>query len=973
MKTLFKESFLCIKKTFKRFLSLLLIVLLGVGFFVGIRSTSPDMKESLDTYFKDQNVYDIFVSSTWGISSDEIDKLNELGYKAEGSYSFDAIIESDNEYAIKVLSYDKDATMNKLIVDEGRLPENNNECVIESGVHSKLYSVGDKITVEDDLLKETELTIVGKVSSPLYISRERGSTKLLSGTISFYIYVPISDFDSEYYTESYIKLDNNYSLTSKSYEKLVDSKVADIKTIVNDLGKNRYNSELKDASDELNDKIDEYNTEKTKAFKKISDAQKEIDSNRKTIKNGITKLNSEEKKAKSTFASKKSEINSNIKSVSSAITTLETNISYLESIGQTDQANILKPQLTSLKSNLKALKDGYQTLLKTEKETYAKIKANRTKLNNGLSKLNKAQVTLNKNKKEAEEKFDDAWEKIEDAQEEIDDLEAPEWYVLDLDSNIGFYQYSQDAERISNIAKVFPLLFYVVAILICLTSMTRMVEEERGELGTLKSLGYEDYQIMFKYIFYAFLATLFGSIFGIFAGLAVIPKIICNMYATMYNIGGTIYSFHLGYALAGTLIAMGCILFATIHAVKKSLKEVPAELMRPASPKAGKRVLLERITFIWKRLSFSKKVTVRNVFRYKKRFLMTIFGISGCTGLILAGFGLQDCITGMVPSQYHDLFNYQLEITLDSKKSLTERNSDYDEIIKLTEIKDSLKVEKESVEITNYDNNQTIILVVPFGDISNFIKLQDRKSKTKYSISDNSVIVSEKLAELLDLSIGDTLNLDADNNYEVKVENITENYLMHYIYMNKTTYNSDEYNTILVRLDDMTEKEKKDFSKKLSKFDSISSLTFNSVNEGIFDGVMDNFKSVSSVLIISAGLLAFVVLYNLSSINISERKRELASIKVLGFYDNEVYKYVSRENTILTIIGIALGCGVGKLLTMYIIKTCELDITMFNPTVSLNSYIYSILITLVFTCLVDVVTYIALKKIKMVESLKSVE
>lgn len=969
VKTLTKQSFLSIKKTFKRFLSILAIVLLGVGFFTGIRQTSPNMEESVDEYFKKQNVYDINLMSTWGITKDEINILKEKGYDVEPSYSVDALIRIDDDYVVKVHSYDPNAKMNKLSVVEGRLPETNTECVIEKNKDLGNYKIGDTITIDNDTLKEKTLKIVGFVKSPLYISRERGSTKLLNGKVNFYMYSLITNFDSDYYTESYIKLKNNESIYSKRYEQLINIEEDKLKEITNKFIETRFNNEKNDALKELNGNIDKYNKEKKDTYKKLDDAEAKINKNEKILNNNLTKLNNNEKKAKETFKTKKQEIEKNKKKINDGITTLKKNIAYLESVGGDTTA--LKVQLSALETNLKKLNDGYKTLLKQEKSTFKEISSARTKINNGKKQIEKARKELENNRKKADKEFADAYKKIEDAKKEIDELEKPKWYILDLDSNVGYYSFSQDSERINKLAKVFPLLFYIVAVLVSLTTMTRMVEEERGELGTLKSLGYNDNQILFKYIIYALLATTIGSVLGVIIGSKTIPSIIYGMYSLMYTLGDFINSFDLTSALLGSLIAIGCILLSTYLAVKKSLKEVPAELLRPKSPAIGKRVLLERIPFIWKRLSFSRKVTIRNVFRYKKRFLMTILGIAGCTGLIITGFGIQDCITNMVPNQYEKIFSYDLEITFNKDSKTLDK--DYEEISKLKEFTSTLKVNKEAIDILNKDTNQTVQLIVPFNDYNDFIKIQDRKTKKQYSLKDK-IYVSEKLYKLLNLKENDTLKIKLDNKeYTTKVGGSTENYIMHYIYMSKDVYNSNSYNTMLVKVNNLTNDARKELSKKLKEYDSVSKLTYNSLSRTVFDDAMENFGQVSGVLIVSAGLLAFVVLYNLSSINISERKRELASIKVLGFYDNEVYNYIGRENKILTFIGMLLGCLIGYILTMYIIKTCELDITMFSPKISIYSYIYSLGITLVFTVLVDIATYFSLKHIKMVESLKSVE
>lgn len=969
VKTLIKQSFVSIKQTFNRFISILVIVLLGVGFFTGIRETSPNMKDSLDAYFKKENVYDISLMSTWGITDDEINDLKNKGYNVEGSYSFDTLIHIDDDYVAKVHSYDKNATMNKLVVIEGRLPHSNNECVIEKNKDVGHYKLGDKIIIDDGILKEKELTIVGFVKSPLYVSLERGSTKLLNGKVNFYMYSLITNFDSDVFTEAYIDLNTEDSTFSDKYISLRDSEVKKLESISDEYRDKRFNDEKNDALKELNDNIEKYNKEKEDTYKKLDDALDKINKTEKELKSNLTKLNNNEKKAKTEFANKKKELNNNKKEVENGINELKKNISYMESVGM--DTTELKVQLSNLEKTLTTINNGYNTLLKRETKTYNEIKSGKAKIENAKKKLESSKVELADNRKKADTEFEDAYKKIEDARKEIDELEKPEWYVLDLDSNLGYYQFSQDSERIAKIAKVFPVLFYLVAILVSLTTMTRMVEEERSELGTLKSLGYEDNQILFKYMLYALLASVIGSILGVIIGTKTIPKIIYGMYCLMYTLGEFVSKVDLVSYLIGTFIAIGCIMLSTYLAVKKSLKEVPAELLRPKSPKAGKRVLLERIPFIWNRLSFSRKVTVRNVFRYKKRFLMTILGISGCTGLIIAGFGLQDCIIDMVPNQYEKIFSYDLEITFD--KDNKNINKDYEEISKFKEFSKTLKADKDSIELTNIDTNQTIQIIIPFEDYKDFIQIKNRRTNEYYDLNDK-VIVSEKLYKLLKLKNDDELDIKLnDNTYKTKVGGSTENYIMHYIYMSKKEYNSDSFNTMFVKINNLTEESRNALSKKLKEYDSVSKLTYNSLSRSIFDDAMKNLGSITIILIVSAGLLAFVVLYNLSNINISERKRELASIKVLGFYDSEVYKYVSRENTILTVIGMTFGCLIGYVLTMYLIKTCEFDITMFSPKISIYSYIYSLLITLGFTILVNIATYFALKKIKMVESLKSVE
>ena len=781
MKKLLKETIVCMVKTSKRFISILVIVLLGVGFFAGIRAVAPDMKNTLDDYYEKTNMYDIYITSNYGIR-EEVEKKLEEKYNVETGYSFDAITTKKEDYATKIVSYNKEDKINTPKLIKGKMPEKVDEVVVDNDFRSEI-KIGDKITIDSNLINNKTVTVTGYVESPLYISTERDSTNLLSGTIDYYLYMNETNIISPVKTTAYINLAAEESRFSKKYEDTVKKAKTDI---------------------------------------------------RKT--------------------------------------------------------------------------------LQEEKVT------------------------------------------------------GEEWYVLDIDSNAGFYQYEQDTERIDNVAKVFPLVFFIVAVLICLTTMTRMVEEERSQIGTLKSLGYKDSAIMFKYILYATLATIIGSIIGVVIGYRLLPELCFEMYKNMYRLGDIKLSYYASLTFQGMIIALLCTLGATIYTCRKTLKESPANLLRPVAPAAGKRVLLERIPIIWNHLSFSHKVTVRNVFRYKKRFLMTIIGIAGCTGLILAGFGLKDCIVKMVPHQYEEIFSYQAKIALNEEKT----NETINKIKENKKIKDILEVQEEAVTIDNKDTNQSVTLVIPKEDPDGFIKLQDRKTNEHYNLN-NGIIITEKLANLLEVEENDVLKFTGTDKYEKKIAHITENYLFHYIYLPKSEYQEDEYNTVLVKTKNMTEKEEKEFASKLKEIPGVSSITFTSSTRHIFDDTMDNFAYVSLILIVSAGALAFVVLYNLSSVNISERRRELATIKVLGFYDKEVYQYINRENTILTLIGILLGLGIGNILTMYIIKTCEIDMLMFDPTIALASYIYAILITAAFAILVNVILYFSLKKIDMIESLKSVE
>ena len=610
------------------------------------------------------------------------------------------------------------------------------------------------------------------------------------------------------------------------------------------------------------------------------------------------------------------------------------------------------------------------------------IASARSEIEQAKSELEEAQKELEQNTNEFNEKIQEAEGKLIDARQKVSEIENPEWYILDRTANTGYRSFKQDTESVENISIVFPIVFFAIAALVSLTSMTRMVEEQRQEIGTLKALGYNKLHIAFKYVLYSSLACIIGSLIGMNIGFQLLPRLIWQMYSIMYIMPDIAIEFNHMYSTTGLGLIYLCIVGATIYAVLKEVGEAPAILLRPKSPKLGKRVLLERITPIWKRLNFSQKVTIRNIFRYKKRFLMTIIGIFGCTSLILAGFGLKDSISKILPYQYEKIFNYDMQVTL--KDSLEESQiqnvlTNFDNNEQIIEI---IETNMLSGTAKNEDVEKEIQIIIPKENngLNDFINLIDVDTEEKVELQDDGVFITDKLAELLGVKEGDTITLENTDNEpkEFKVSKIVENYVSHYVYMSRNVYEQnyeEQYktNVILIKDNNLTEDQEQELSRQLLGQNEISTITLTSTIMRTLDDTMNSLNYVVLILIVSAGLLAFVVLYNLSNVNISERIRELATIKVLGFYDKEVYNYVSRETILLTLIGILLGLVGGYFLNFYIIGTCEIEMLRFPKTIDFVSYIYSIGITLIFTIIVNIVTYFALKKIDMIGSLKSVE
>ncbi len=1092
MKTaLFKDGIKEIKSSYKRFLSILLIVLLGVGFFAGLRAASPDMKKTLDLYFDDLNVMDVQVISTLGLTDDDIGAIKNVEgvQEVEGSYQTDAIVKiGDEETVVKLETYSDN--INKLSLVEGRMPEKQNECVVEPGFLVETeHKIGDTIEVnveditnddgeEQKVLKNNKLTIVGTVNSPLYISTDRGSTELGSGVIDYYIYVPKEDINVDLYTNIYLTVQGAKELntTDNDYSDKVEEVKDRLDAISESRREARYNELYNSANSKIEDAQKELDEEKEKAEKELEDAQKEIDDGKAELEDGKKQIAENKATANSQFAEaeqkiedaeaeieknekefqttkkqvedqideyesqlktlkqtqsqlntakaglsnaqkelenlekqlenaetdeEKKEIQEQIINANTKIQTLQITVNTINDSLKEQGVTNLSGTITKLENGISTAKNGLDSAekkIKSAKEevsqskkelqsqknyTYSTISSAEQTLKDSEQELKDGEQELEKAKKEYDEKIKDAEDKLLNAKEELKEIQRPDWYVLDRDQNAGYASYVQDTDRVSSLAEVFPVVFFLVAALISLTSMNRMVEEERVEIGTLKALGYSKRQISSKYLIYAILATVIGGVIGLIIGFNFIPGIIANMYGMVYEVPEVVLEFNNEIALIGMSFAVLCTVGATLYTCIRELIHNPATLMRPKAPKPGKRVLLERITFIWKRLSFTAKVTARNIFRYKKRFLMTIIGVCGCTALIVAGFGLRDAIGNMIPKQFGDIDKYNIGITLKEDKYDDELNKVKEDIEQNEQIVKTLGANVQSVNIIKDDNNQNIQLIVPedVNKLDDFITLRDRNNKDdKYTLDNSGVIISEKLANLLDIKAGDVITLENSDGdrAEVKVEKITENYLLHYIYMSPELYNSIydtriESNMIYAITENMTEEQENELGTKLLQDNNISGVSFTSASKDMFATVMDNMDMVVWILIIAAGLLALVVLYNLINANISERIRELATIKVLGFYDREVYSYIARETIILTIIGMLLGLVGGYFLTIYILKTCELDITMFDPEVEVISYVFGILITTFFAIIVNIVTYFSLKKIDMIESLKSVE
>ena len=793
---------------------------------------------------------------------------------------------------------------------------------------------------------------------------------------------------------------------------------------------NKAEKELKDGKQKIKDGKQELKTKKAETKKQIKDGFKKLDSAEAQLKSGRKQYEA----AKKEFESQKQQANSQISSaesqlapLKSSISSLKSNISGLESqlsnpsISEEEKATLTRT-ISAYREKLSALEGQYNTgyakiqsiknqiksgerkLARTKSEldrNQRKIKTERSKLytmeEKAQKEFKKAEEELVKNEKklvdsekelekaknEAKDEFKKAEKDLKEAEDEIKKIEKPEWYVLNRDKQYSAAEYGGCADSIDALAGIFPVFFVLVAALVALTTMTRIVDEQRINIGTLKGLGYTPGMIAKKYIVYAMSASAIGSIIGLLVGYTLFPTVIYNAYAIMYTVPKVELRTDLFITVLSIATSIFVTTFAAFAACRRELIEAPAILMRPKAPKNGKRILLERIGFVWNRIGFIWKVTLRNIFRYKKRFLMTVLGISGCTALILTGFGVRDSIQMIVDVQFGELNKYSMTASYDSD----EKTEDVEYLKSLISNEKGVKEigmfhnQNAKVMINNKEKEVTVVIPENKNTFKDFIELRERKSHTPIKLDNKGIVISEKAARNLDAKVGDKVKILNENDVsaEAVISGITENYVNHYIYMTNDYYkelfnrNADS-NRIYGVLDDSITIDQED--KMASKIIDSTCANGTVFTTGIKDGFSDTIKSLNYVvllMIVSAGALAFVVLYNLSNVNISERIREIATIKVLGFYDKEVSAYIYRENVILTLIGAVVGLGLGVILHQFIMITVEVENMMFGRLINPLSYAAAFILTIVMGTIVNLVMNKKLKKVEMVESLKSVD
>ena len=1017
-----------IKKSISRFISILLIVVLGVAFYSGIRSSSPAMQMTADAVYDKENFMDIRVVGTLGLTENDLDAIKEIeGVElVEGAYTTDFLcLANSSEIVTKVLAMPD--TINDVMVSEGRYPEKYNECVVsreflaESG-----FAIGDYVTlltgtddsIFDTLASET-FQIVGIGSTSYFLNGDMGTSTIGDGVVDGYIVIPQEAYVTDIYTSIHITVAGAKELDSysKDYETLVENVIEKIELIADRRCDIRYSEVRSQSNEMLEDAKNDYLEAEVTARNELAEAEQALLENEKKyeeenaileenlafIQNAETNLplyrqqladgERELNKAKEELAEIELEV----------IKAEEDYEAYINDPTKTEE------QIQNAKDTLLLVKGSYDFYAKTvatkeaefeqRKQDVAKLEdavANKNELIAGSEKLQKAKEDLERGrekyeiaKQDAEAELEDAKVKLAEAEREINSMEIPVWYVLNRDAVESYMSFKNDTQSISAIGTVFPIIFFLVAALVALTTMTRMVEEQRTQIGTLKALGYSKFTIIGKYILYAGLATVIGSVIGVFLGEFTIPYFIVSAYKTAYyNLGDTVVTLNVVHALVASLAAIICTIGATFFACYKELRAAPAELMRPEAPKAGKRILLENIDAIWERLNFGQKAAMRNLFRYKKRFFMTLFGVGGCMALLLVGLGIRDSVSAMANNQYGEVFKYDGIVSVDSTLTRAQRRAMLSDISDISDITDYIQANRTMVYATsksadNLADEKNAYLVIPrdTDTFEEYISIRERGSLVdELELSDEGVIITEKYAKLLDISIGDSIyvRLSESDAYpkEVKVVGITENYIFNYIYMTPKLYQSlynvtAETNVLLLKMEDAANTE--DISSRLLKISGVNSVTMNEDELQELDTVINSLYFIVILMIVAAAILAFVVLYNLNNINISERRRELATLKLLGFYDGELSTYVYRENVVLTILGTILGIFLGIILHRFVMITVETDVYMFGRELQPLSIWIGAALTINFALATNLIMYFRLKKIDMIESLKSVE
>lgn len=1039
-----------VKHSFSRFLSILLISALGVAFFAGIRSASPAMLASADATFDSDNLADIRVIGTLGLTDNDVAALLSLEgvQAAEGIYTGDFLCETENNTVVaKVTSMTNQVSLVK--VKEGRYPEKYNECIADREfLAASGFQIGDTVRLKtgteakiSDTLADDEFTIVGVGETSYYLNSERGTAAIGDGTADGLLVIPKEAFTAEVYSEIHVTMTGTAQMNcfSKEYDKVLAAVKANIEAVESARCEARLAEFRADADKKLNQAKYEFQEKKDKALSDLGDAYQTLltkeaelengqlqieqqrqqieelralfDSGDQSVENGkeqiaearatIDDLERQKKAIEDQIAADEAKIAQMQKDLQADAPYISEEEYYqrsMEIIRATATVEYYKNQLPAIEKSIADVNERVTTAEQFIADYPAAAAAARVKIAEGEAKLEEAEkeiqdgeIALERAKEDyalaaedTEAEINAAQEKLDKSEDEINNVKLPKWHVLDRTSIQSYATYKNDAQSIAAIGTVFPIIFFLVAALVSLTTMTRMVEEERTQIGTLKALGYKKSAITAKFVWYALLSTLLGSIVGVVLGESLLPIVIIRTYRTVYmHLTQTVVQPHILNAVAATALALLATVGGAVAASARVLSENPAALMRPEAPKIGKRTFVEDIDFIWMRLNFAQKAACRNLFRYKKRLFMTIFGVAGCMALLLAGFGIRDSVEMLPEKQFNRVFSYQGTVGADASLSRAERRQLLSKVASVEGVTEYLQTKSIVTYAETEKGDTSAYLIVPQDTVKlgEYVHLREaRFPHDDVTLTDDGVLITEKFAKALGVSAGDMITIKEDETAEpvgdVRVAGVVENYLSSYIYMTPNIYKAlygetASLNAALIKVDPSADTNA--VAEDLLDINGVTSVSMNATTQAQVNSMLGNLNVIIAVMILAAGLLAFIVLYNLNNINITERRRELATLKVLGFYPGELAAYVYRENVILTLFGTVLGMGLGFVLHWFVMQTVETKTVMFGAEMRFTSYLFAILLTIVFAVLVNALMYFRLKKIDMIESLKSVE
>lgn len=975
-----------------RYIAILAIIALGVGFFAGVKNTRSAMVATCNRYVADYDMYDYRLISTYGFTEDDVKAFADLDSvkEAKGSLSADFFSSDERGSAVTIRAHAITEGINDPDILAGRMPEKDDECLGDSLIYDE-KDIGSKVKVTDendeavkDQLASDEYTITGIMESPNYMMKEeRGTTSLGDGKVDGFIYIPEGGFTSEYFTELLIVCRDQGYVYSKEYKDNIEAAGDEITETAELRGEERYDEiieagqeQIDAARKELDEGRAQLQEEKEKAYAQLSSSKSTLDKNSRQLEESRRQLLNQ----KSRLENQKSELTEQKNQAEEGMSQAQAALEAAEAAGNEEMAAQLQAQIQQIQSSIGQIDAGLAQIAAGEKDIAsgeAELAAGQKQIEDGYSQYYAGREEAEAGFAAGEAEIEQGEEEISEAEAELKNVAKPEIYIQTRMDNEGYSSFDSNSQIVDGIAKVFPVFFFLIAALVCSTTMTRMIEEERTQIGAFRALGYTRGSIMLKYMIYSGSAAIIGCLIGFLAGSKYFPEFIWIAYGMMFGFAPLEYHFHWQLFLISLAVSLLCSMGTTYLACRSQLRGSPAEILRPETPKAGKRIFLEKITVLWNRLSFLHKVSARNVFRYKKRMFMMILGIGGCTALVLTGFGLRDSVAGIADHQYEEIEKYTMAVGFSEEltdERLTEFMGDFGD-----DIKSAAELQQSTVNAETEKESQSCSLMVT-GDesITKAVSFRDMEGGRIAYPDSGEAVINNKLASLLGVEKGDTITVEYDDTKkaELKVSGIYKNYVSNYIYISDDTYESDfdktyEPSALFVTLKDSDRVY--DVAEEINDFEGVAAI---SVNQDVRNSVDDMMVSLNYIIILvvgCAGALAFIVLFNLGNINITERVREIATIKVLGFYPRETGAYVFRENLVLVIMGIIIGIPAGLALHRFVMSQIIVDMVSFNQVIEPASYVFTVLVVVGFDVIVDIIMRRKLRRINMAEALKSIE